>query len=124
MGEAVQAIAARTKLCPVAVGTEIGRRLRMTALFAEEPLPVASQGQRRTTIRAGRRVPTFRTFNQRRKTADVEKKHGLLALVVRLPEEAHRGCEENPRRPSLFLGGSVLTPKNEGSRRVGRVLDL
>src|SRR5674476_671980 len=86
----------------MAIGTDIRRNLRMTALFAEEPLSVTSQGQRCTTVRTGRCVPTFRTFNQRRKTADVEKKHGVLALIVRLPEEAHRSCEENPRRPSPF----------------------
>jgi hypothetical protein len=96
----------------------------MTALFAEESLPVASQSQRRTTVWACCRVPTFCALDQRRETADVEKKHRILAPVVGLPEEAHRGFEENPRRPRLFLRGSVLTPKNEGGRRVDRVLDL
>src|SRR5450759_5575219 len=123
MGEAVQAIAARTKLCPMAVGTEIGRSLRMAALFAEEPLPVASQGQRRTTVGACCRIPTFRALDQRLETADVEEKHRILALVVSLPKESHSGCEENPRRPQLLVQGSVLTPKNEGSRFVGRVLN-
>src|SRR5664280_2479101 len=108
----------------MAVGTNIRRKLRMATLFAEEPLPLASKGQRRTAIRTGCRVPAFRTLDQRCKTANVEKKHGVLAAVVDLPEEAHRGCEEYPRRPGLSLRGSVLTPNDERGRHIGRVFHL
>ena len=96
----------------------------MTALFAEEPLPVTPRVSVAPQSGHVAVYPHSAHFDQRRETADVQEKHGVLALVVRLPEEAHRGREENPRRPSLFLRGSVLTPKNEGSRHVGRVLDF
>jgi hypothetical protein len=107
----------------MAVGTEIGWSLGVTALFAEESLPIGSQGQCRTTVRACCRIPTFRTLDQSRETTDVEEKHGVFAVVKRLPEESHSGCEENSRWSRLFLDGIGLTAKNEDCRFAGRVLN-